>query len=204
MVSIRNLRGLACWLARGHAWQDDKLTSRRCRRCGVRKVSYFWDAAALPNGANGRGATATNRPNVRDKAWFARAIKAGDDTIRARNRENVTTILKNSMLLAAASKELSKPEFVELCRAQLEYSTQKVSHLLAIAKDDRIRKVDHDLLPPCWQTLYQLTRLTDEQFQQGLDGHVIRAEMQRRDVAKLRPPRRKESPEKSAFSFGPI
>jgi hypothetical protein len=41
-------------------------------------------------------------------------------------------------------------------------------------------------------TLYELTRLTDEQFQAGLDTGVIHSGMKRKDVAKLKP--RKEKP----------
>jgi hypothetical protein len=53
--------------------------------------------------------------------------------------------------------------------------------------------VDISTLPASWGTLYALTRLKDEQFQRGLEGGIIHAGMQGKDVALLKPP--KEKPE---------
>jgi hypothetical protein len=83
-----------------------------------------------------------------------------------------------------------------MVRQELKWSKTTGHRLISIAQDDRLAEVAHVLLPPSWGTLYQLTRLTDEQFQAGLDSGVIHAGMERKDVAKLKP--KKEKPSREA------
>lgn len=57
---------------------------------------------------------------------------------------------------------------------------------MSIAKDERIAThVSH--LPASWGTLYELTKLKDEQFQQAVQNGAINPGMERADVGQLRP-----------------
>jgi hypothetical protein len=58
---------------------------------------------------------------------------------------------------------------------------------MAVADDPRLNNVAHGLrLPPSWRTLYDLSRLTDEQFDRGLSEGLIRADMERAEVGRAR------------------
>jgi hypothetical protein len=57
--------------------------------------------------------------------------------------------------------------------------------LMKIAKDKRI--ANHgSLLPPSWRTLYDLTRLTVEQFDHLLEAGIIRPDLERHEISKFR------------------
>jgi hypothetical protein len=51
-----------------------------------------------------------------------------------------------------------------------------------------------DNLPPSWGTLYELTKLDDQQFSQALASGAINPGMERKDVAALRAPQQDTSP----------
>jgi hypothetical protein len=68
----------------------------------------------------------------------------------------------------------------------LPFSPSTAQRLMAVARDDRLRKAAHgQLLPPSWRTLYELTRLTDLQFRRAIDIGAINPEMQRSVVYEL-------------------
>ena len=67
----------------------------------------------------------------------------------------------------------------------LPFSYQTAHKLMSVAEDPRI--VAHGRhLPASWRTTYELTRLSDEEWQKGLETGVICPEMERKDVAALR------------------
>ena len=54
------------------------------------------------------------------------------------------------------------------------------------AMNDNVRDVAHaQRLPVPWVTLYELTKLTDEQFDNGIKSGDINPSMQRKDVSGL-------------------
>src|SRR4051812_3155921 len=57
--------------------------------------------------------------------------------------------------------------------------------LLTIAADDKLAEVPHAEIPASWFVLYELTKLTPEQFQDGLDSGAIHPGMQRKDVREI-------------------
>jgi hypothetical protein len=89
------------------------------------------------------------------------------------------------LVLSNAREELGTAEFWKMVRDRLKFSKSMVGRLIAIGTDTRLMEVAHVLLPASWGTLHALNRLTDEQFQYGLDTGIIHAGMERKDVALL-------------------
>jgi hypothetical protein len=73
-----------------------------------------------------------------------------------------------------------------MIKAELPFGARTARMIAAIGRDARIRN-HGSVLPTSWRTLYELTRLTDEQFRQGLASGAINSEMRRSDVAALCP-----------------
>src|SRR4051794_4681034 len=81
-----------------------------------------------------------------------------------------------------------------MVREQLKFDKGTVSKLMAVASDPRLLEVAPGQLPANWTILYALTRLTDEQFDKGIESGVIHAGMERKDIALLKPPKEKPLP----------
>lgn len=134
-----------------------------------------------------RSATVHTLANKRTPQEFATII-------RSKWQDNVPNILHTCMWLETAKSELGKAGFVKLYRDELRWSKQMVSSLLKIAGSQNINDaVHHGVLPGCWRTLCELARLTDEQFQQGLEMGIIHPGMERKDIKELKPPKQKKT-----------
>ena len=54
---------------------------------------------------------------------------------------------------------------------------------MKIARDPRLTNPAHaQLLPPCWYTIYELTKLSDSEFQEAIADGTISPEMTRDDI----------------------
>jgi hypothetical protein len=74
---------------------------------------------------------------------------------------------------------------------------------MAIAKDQRL--VSHvKQLPASWGTLYQLTRLKDDQFNELLRDGVIRPDLERNEISKYRRLARVAADEQRVLDLRPI
>jgi hypothetical protein len=111
------------------------------------------------------------------------------EIIQSRWQDRVKNILEVCMWLETAREELGPSKFSAMVRDDLKWSKSMASQLLAIGRDGRLVEVQHVKLPPSWGTLYQLTRLTDEEFERGIDSGIIHAGMERKDVRLLKPPK---------------
>jgi hypothetical protein len=70
---------------------------------------------------------------------------------------------------------------------ELPFGPRTAQRLMAIAGDERLTKAPHaSLLPQSWMTLYELTRLTDEQFAAAVADGAINPEMRRTEAEALR------------------
>jgi hypothetical protein len=116
------------------------------------------------------------------------------ELIRSRWQQNVKDIFETALMLETAREELGASEFRLMAEGELKFSKSMVSQLIAIADDDRLADVHHGKLPASWRTLYELTRLTNEQFAAGLESGVIHSGMQRKDIAQLKPKKEKPAP----------
>jgi hypothetical protein len=75
----------------------------------------------------------------------------------------------------------------------LNLQNDKMSHaqpaqrLMAIARDPRLTNPTHaSLLPQSWMTLFELTRLSDDQFATAIADGLIQPDMHRSDLETLR------------------
>jgi hypothetical protein len=96
-------------------------------------------------------------------------------------------IFETGVLLESAKDELRPAEWrALLSNKELPFGKRTANRLIAIAKDDRLRSETHaSRLPACLMTLYELTKLTSEQFEQGIETGVINPKMMRKDLKPL-------------------
>lgn len=107
-------------------------------------------------------------------------------------QDSVKGILGTGLLLANAKEELGQAEFWVMVRDNLKFHKQTVRKLMVVGTDPRLMECAHARIPASWYTLYELTRLTDEQFDRGIKSGAIHAGMERKDVAALKPPKEKK------------
>lgn len=136
-----------------------------------------------------------------------RSISEWAERIRGVWQDSVSSIFELGNLLETARQELGAAQFQKMIRDELKYSQPTVSRLMIVADDQRLRDYAHGhKLPNCWRTLYELTKLTDEQFQIGIDTGVIHAGMERKDIKVLKGEKLNKKQELSAAAkvIGPV
>ena len=90
--------------------------------------------------------------------------------------------------LIDAKADLEHGEFEEMIENDLPFSRGTAERLMLVASDRRLRKAAHGPhLPTSWRTLYEITKLSDKQLERGIKKKIIRPDMERKDVEKLRP-----------------
>ena len=120
-------------------------------------------------------------------AWSARIAACWQASVHA--------ILEVGRLLVAAKDALPHGAFEAMIEADLPFSNSTARRLMAVANDVRLTDRAHvHALPPSWGTLYELTKLTDEQFAAARTGGIIRPDMMRRDLEKVRLPAPRPTP----------
>lgn len=81
----------------------------------------------------------------------------------------VVGVIRTGQLLVNAKAKLEHGEFIDMVESDLPFGRKTAHALMKISSDERIREmsnVHHDrhLLPTDWNALYQLTRLSDDEF----------------------------------------
>jgi hypothetical protein len=85
--------------------------------------------------------------------------------------------------LIAAKRELAHGEFQKMVERDLPFGPRTARRLMAIARDDRLTNPNiMPALPPSWRTLYELTRLDIDHFDDLLSRGVIHPVMQRKEI----------------------
>jgi N6-adenosine-specific RNA methylase IME4 len=111
--------------------------------------------------------------------WASRIVEAWNAS-----RES---ILGAGRLLIEAKAALPHGEFEAMVETELPFGPRTARRLMAIANDERLANRTHaSVLPPSWMTLYEFTKLNDEQFGAALEQGVIRPDMQRADITRFR------------------
>jgi Protein of unknown function (DUF3102) len=109
--------------------------------------------------------------------------------IKATWRLSVEAICATGQLLAEAKADLPHGQFTKMIESETRFSVRTAQRLMAIGQDKRIAEALNTthapLLPGNWGTLYELTRLSDDQFRKGLESGIIRPDMERSEVAAL-------------------
>jgi N6-adenosine-specific RNA methylase IME4 len=115
-------------------------------------------------------------PELDAEAWALR--------ITMRWRASVEAIIEVGQLLIDAKGRLPHGEFGTMLENALPFGERTAQRLMAIAGDKRLSNPTHvSRLPASWGTLYELTQLSDAEFDRGVEQQVIRPDMERREIA---------------------
>lgn len=94
--------------------------------------------------------------------------------------------------LLGAKAELAHGEFISMINTKLDFGRNTAERLMSVALNEPLRNLESSkgahapLLPTSWFTLYELTKLTGDEFDAALEAGVIRSDMSRADVASFR------------------
>ncbi len=106
--------------------------------------------------------------------------------IAAAWQKSIEAIIETGRRLIDARKELAHGEFLAMIKNDLPFGEDTAERLIKIARDPRLSNSAHGrILPPSWRTLFELTKLNDEQFDRLVAAGVIRADMQRWEIEDL-------------------
>ena len=101
-------------------------------------------------------------------------------------QEALEGILEVCRILVEAKDNLDSAHFNTLIDSHLPFSRRTAERLIRIGIDKRLTAKKHrKVLPPHWGSLYELTQLDDEAFDESVDKGEIFADMERRDVTVL-------------------
>jgi hypothetical protein len=104
--------------------------------------------------------------------------------IRSSWQTSICGIIECGRLLAEAKASLPHGQFKAMVKKKLPFSCRTAEMLMKIAADQRLTNANHGShLPLSWRTLYELTKLSDQQFEQGIADGTIHPEMRRKDIA---------------------
>jgi Protein of unknown function (DUF3102) len=133
-------------------------------------VQGIIESAALPSG----------HPGTEARVWAARITECW--------RSSVEGILRTGRLLIEAKANLPFGEFGRMIESDLPFGERTAQRLMAIGQDNRLSNPTHvSLLPASWGTLYELTKLSDEEFSSAVQQRVIRPDMLRGEAEVIRP-----------------
>lgn len=92
-------------------------------------------------------------------------------------------ILDVGRLLDEAKGELEHGQFEAMVEKDLPFGPRSARRFMAIRRDPRISNRTHEsVLPANWGTLYELTKLSDEEFAEGVERNIIRPDMERKEL----------------------
>lgn len=115
------------------------------------------------------------------------AVTQWAERISAAVQSSLTGILQAGQLLVEAKAALPHGDFAAMIESSLPFSARTAQRFMAISSDRRLTNATHaSLLPPAWGTLYELTKLPDDVFQQKIADGTIRPDMQRKDIVQKR------------------
>lgn len=109
--------------------------------------------------------------------------KAWAERINAAWQSSVDGILETGRLIIAAKDALEHGAFTEMVKQMLPFGPRTAQRLMAVGADTRLANPTHvSHLPASWGTLYELTKLTDDQFDAQFKAGKIRPDIERREV----------------------
>lgn len=107
--------------------------------------------------------------------------------IRSAWHKSVEGIIECGRLLCEAKAALPHGEFGQMCAKELPFNTRIGQMLMAISNDERVLNAIHgSYLPTSYRTLYDLTRLNDEQWALAESRGLLRPDLERNEVAAIR------------------
>lgn len=104
--------------------------------------------------------------------------------ISATWRQSVEAVIETGRLIAQAKTALPHGEFLIMVDTELPFGARTAQRLMQIAADTRLSNATHvSHLPASWGTLYEITKLDDDEFDRGIEDGTIRPDMARRELA---------------------
>jgi hypothetical protein len=139
-------------------------------------------AAWLPE-VRGADVTLPAMPHLLELDAEAWAIR-----ITARWRASVEAIIEVGQLLIDAKGRLPHGAFGKMLENDLPFGASTAQRLMAVAADNRLSNPAHvQHLPASWGTLYELTKLSDGEFEEAIEQKIIRPDMERKEIELIRP-----------------
>jgi hypothetical protein len=119
--------------------------------------------------------------NKRDWKWHR-------DRIAAAWGKQVESIIETGRVLLGAKEELEHGSFLAMVKLELPFGRHVAQRVMKIAQNPILSKGDHGrLLPPSYQTLYELTKLPNDILVAKLKDGSIHPKLERKDVRAMRP-----------------
>jgi len=120
-------------------------------------------------------------PGGKTRARWAAEISAIHERVA---KQTIKGIFEIGRKLIAAKRALAHGEFVRMIERELPFGASVAQRLMKIARDRRLRKAAHGpLLPPAWRMLYELTKLSDQEFADAVASGKVNPKMKRADIA---------------------
>ena len=105
--------------------------------------------------------------------------------INARWRQSIENYFETGDLLIDAKATLPHGAFETMIETALMFHPSTARRLMIIAKDQRLRARVH-ALPASWGTIYELTKLSDDELDRGFEAKIIHPEMERQEIGLIR------------------
>ena len=100
-------------------------------------------------------------------------------------RKGVTAFIDTGRYLLEAKAKLDRDVFESLVKRHLDFDPSVGRKLMAIAGNSVICAHGHKL-PPCWTTIYELTKVKDDVLKAAFAVGTIHPGMERKDASALR------------------
>jgi hypothetical protein len=108
--------------------------------------------------------------------------------ITAAWQKSTSAIIETGLLLKEAKTGLDHGQWAKMVQAELPFNERTAQRLMAIAQHPVLSNTTHvSHLPSSWATLYELTRIPNDQLKAKLSDGSINPRTERRDVAALLP-----------------
>ena len=106
--------------------------------------------------------------------------------ITASWRRTIESIIHVGQLLAQAKQALPHGQFQRMVETDLPFGPRAARQLMQVARHPALTKRKHaSALPASWYTLYQLSRLPEDQLQRAIRAGDVRADMSRAETMAL-------------------
>jgi hypothetical protein len=105
--------------------------------------------------------------------------------IRSSWKKTVEDFLELGAVCRDAADHLSKPEVETLLQSDMPISETTFWKFVTIGRDQRLPGIAGSL-PPKFTTIYEVSQLTGEQFEQAVASRKIHPKVRREDIAALR------------------
>lgn len=131
----------------------------------------------------------------------SKALSVGDyaGQITTAWQSSIESILKTGHLLIDAKKKLKRGDFGKMVENDLPFGPNTAQRLMKVAGNRLLTNTAHaPLLPASWMTLYELSKLPDDEFKARIEDGSINPEMQRKDAKLMKPAKQPKTIEHDA------